>query len=46
MNVPSFTLPKESVCHIGKAAQKAKAGCPVSKALAGVDEITLDAALD
>jgi lipoyl-dependent peroxiredoxin len=29
-----------------KAAQAAKAGCPVSKALAGVDEITLDAALD
>jgi osmotically inducible protein OsmC len=29
-----------------QAAQKAKAGCPVSKALAGVDEITLDAALE
>jgi osmotically inducible protein OsmC len=29
-----------------QAAQKAKAGCPVSKALAGVGEITLDAALD
>lgn len=29
-----------------QAAQAAKAGCPVSKALAGVDEITLDAALD
>ena len=29
-----------------KAAQAAKVGCPVSKALAGVDEITLDAALD
>jgi lipoyl-dependent peroxiredoxin len=28
-----------------KAAQAAKAGCPVSKALAGVDTITLDAAL-
>jgi osmotically inducible protein OsmC len=28
------------------AAEKAKAGCPVSKALAGVDEITLDADLD
>jgi osmotically inducible protein OsmC len=28
-----------------KAAQEAKAGCPVSKALAGVD-ITLDAALE
>jgi osmotically inducible protein OsmC len=27
------------------AAEAAKAGCPVSKALAGVDEITLDAAL-
>jgi lipoyl-dependent peroxiredoxin len=27
------------------AAEQAKAGCPVSKALAGVDEITLDAAL-
>jgi osmotically inducible protein OsmC len=29
-----------------RAAQAAKAGCPVSKALAGVGEITLDAALD
>ena len=29
-----------------KAAQAAKAGCPVSKALAGVGEITLDASLD
>ena len=29
-----------------KAAQAAQAGCPVSKALAGVDEITLDASLD
>jgi osmotically inducible protein OsmC len=29
-----------------EAAQKAKAGCPVSQALAGVDEITLDAALE
>ena len=29
-----------------KAAQAAKVGCPVSKALAGVDEITLDAQLD
>jgi osmotically inducible protein OsmC len=28
------------------AAEGAKTGCPVSKALAGVDEITLDAALD
>ena len=28
-----------------KAAQAAKAGCPVSKALTGVGEITLDAAL-
>jgi osmotically inducible protein OsmC len=27
------------------AAEAAKAGCPVSKALAGVNEITLDAAL-
>jgi lipoyl-dependent peroxiredoxin len=27
------------------AAQAAKAGCPVSKALAGVEEITLDATL-
>jgi osmotically inducible protein OsmC len=27
------------------AAEQAKAGCPVSKALAGVDSITLDAAL-
>jgi osmotically inducible protein OsmC len=28
-----------------EAAEKAKAGCPVSKALTGVDNITLDAAL-
>lgn len=31
--------------EFGKAADEAKAGCPVSKALTGVD-ITLDAALD
>jgi osmotically inducible protein OsmC len=29
-----------------ECAEKAKAGCPVSKALAGVGEITLDAALE
>jgi lipoyl-dependent peroxiredoxin len=29
-----------------EAAEAAKAGCPVSQALAGVPEITLDAALD
>ncbi|GAA4976137.1 OsmC family peroxiredoxin [Kineococcus glutinatus] len=29
-----------------KAAEDAKATCPVSKALAGVDEMTLDAALE
>jgi osmotically inducible protein OsmC len=29
-----------------KAAQAAKAGCPVSKALAGVEDITLDAVLE
>jgi osmotically inducible protein OsmC len=29
-----------------KAAEAAKAGCPVSKALAGVDHIELDAALE
>lgn len=29
-----------------ECAQKAKAGCPVSKALAGVDDITVDAALE
>lgn len=29
-----------------QAAQAAKSGCPVSKALAGVGEITLDAALE
>ncbi|WP_448626555.1 OsmC family peroxiredoxin [Geodermatophilus sp. URMC 64] len=29
-----------------KAAQAAKVGCPVSKALASVDEITLDATLE
>jgi osmotically inducible protein OsmC len=29
-----------------QAAQEAKAGCPISKALAGVENITLDAALE
>ena len=29
-----------------EAAEKAKAGCPVSKALAGVDEMSVDAALE
>ena len=29
-----------------KVAQDAKAGCPVSKALAGVDEMTLDATME
>ena len=33
------------VVQFAKAAQDAKAGCPVSKALTGVD-ITLDAALE
>ncbi len=28
------------------AAQEAKAGCPVSKALAGIPQITLDATLE
>ena len=30
----------------GEAAEDAKENCPVSKALAGVPEITLDASLD
>jgi osmotically inducible protein OsmC len=29
-----------------RAAEEAKAGCPISKALAGVDNITLDVALE
>jgi osmotically inducible protein OsmC len=29
-----------------KTAEEAKATCPVSKALAGVDEMTVDAALE
>lgn len=29
-----------------EAAEKAKVGCPISKALGGVDEITVDAALE
>jgi osmotically inducible protein OsmC len=29
-----------------KAAQAAKSGCPISKALAGVDDISLDASLE
>jgi lipoyl-dependent peroxiredoxin len=32
--------------QFAEAAQAAKTGCPVSKALTGVDEITLDAALE
>jgi lipoyl-dependent peroxiredoxin len=32
--------------HFTKHAEEAKAGCPVSKALAGVGEITLDARLE
>lgn len=31
--------------HFVKHAEEAKAGCPVSKALAGVPEITMDASL-
>ena len=30
----------------GEAAEAARVGCPVSQALAGVPEITLDAALE
>ncbi len=38
-------VPNLSADEFDDFAQKAKAGCPVSKALASVDEITLDASL-
>ncbi len=39
------TVPGLDDAGFREAAEAAKAGCPVSKALAGVPEITLDAAL-
>ncbi len=39
------TVPGLDEEHFLKHAEEAKAGCPVSKALAGVEEITLDASL-
>ena len=39
------TVPGIDEAAFREAAEGAKAGCPVSKALAGVPEITLDAAL-
>jgi osmotically inducible protein OsmC len=39
------TVPGLSEEHFLKHAEEAKAGCPVSKALAGVPEITMDASL-
>jgi osmotically inducible protein OsmC len=39
------TVPGIDAAAFEEAAQGAKANCPVSKALAGVGEITLDAAL-
>ena len=38
-------VPGLSEEHFLKHAEEAKAGCPVSKALAGVPEITMDASL-
>ena len=38
-------VPGIDAAAFAEAAAAAKAGCPVSKALAGVPEITLDAAL-
>lgn len=40
------TVPGLDADGFREAAEGAKAGCPVSKALAGVPEITLDAELD
>jgi osmotically inducible protein OsmC len=40
------TVPGLDADGFREAAEAAKAGCPVSKALAGVPEITLDAQLD
>jgi lipoyl-dependent peroxiredoxin len=40
------TVPGLDADGFREAAEAAKAGCPVSKALAGVPEITLDAELD
>ncbi len=39
------TVPGLDEAAFREKAEAAKAGCPVSKALAGVPEITLDAAL-
>jgi osmotically inducible protein OsmC len=39
------TVPGLGEAGFREQAEAAKAGCPVSKALAGVPEITLDAAL-
>jgi len=39
-------VPGMDAAAFGEAAEAAKAGCPVSQALAGVPEITLDAALE
>lgn len=39
------SVPGLDAAAFARAAEAAKAGCPVSKALAGVPEITLDAAL-
>ena len=39
------TVPGVDAATFAAAAEDAKVGCPVSKALAGVPEITLDAAL-
>ena len=40
------TVPNLSAEEFQEQAEAAKAGCPVSRALAGVPEITLDAALE
>ena len=39
-------VPGMDAAAFGEAAEAAKAGCPVSQALVGVPEITLDAALE
>ncbi len=40
------SVPGLDADHFTRHAEEAKAGCPVSKALAGVPEITLDARLE
>jgi osmotically inducible protein OsmC len=42
----TVTAPGADEDAVRKAAEDAKAGCPVSRALAGIDEIAIDLTLD